>query len=56
MIRLFLRFVVYLCIFVVFVEGVGAFGLVRSKKDFYGAVRQEPIPSLQGDDYLGRKN
>jgi AraC family transcriptional activator FtrA len=46
--RLFVRLVVYVLIFVVFVGGVGLFGLVRSDKDFYGAVRQEPIPSLQG--------
>lgn len=46
--RFFVRFVLYVCIFVVVVGGVGAFGLVRSKKDFYGAVRQEPVPALQG--------
>lgn len=46
--KLLLRFVVYLCSFVVFVGGVGAFGYFRSQKDFYGSVRQEPVPSLQG--------
>jgi transcriptional regulator GlxA family with amidase domain len=45
--RLFLRLVVYVLIFVVFVGGVGFLGLIRSQKNFYGAIRQEPIPSLQ---------
>jgi AraC family transcriptional regulator, transcriptional activator FtrA len=46
--RLLVRLVVYVFIFVVFVGGVGFLGLIRSQKDFYAAVRQEPIPSLQG--------
>ncbi|MFY0543367.1 DJ-1/PfpI family protein [Brevibacillus sp. H7] len=46
--RLFVRLVVYVLIFVVFVGGVGLFGLIRSQKDFYGAVRQESIPPSQG--------
>ncbi|WP_367749405.1 hypothetical protein [Ammoniphilus sp. 3BR4] len=46
--KFFLRLVVYVCIFTVLVGGVAAFGFVESQKDFYGAVRQEMIPSLQG--------
>ncbi|MEW9670085.1 DJ-1/PfpI family protein [Ammoniphilus sp. 3BR4] len=46
--RLFLRIVVYVCVFTVFVGGVGLFGLIHSRKDFYGSIREMPIPSLQG--------
>jgi AraC family transcriptional regulator, transcriptional activator FtrA len=46
--RLLVRFGVYVLIFVVFVGGTGFLGLIGSRKDFYEAVRQEPIPSLQG--------
>ncbi|MDF2962137.1 MAG: glutamine amidotransferase [Paenibacillus sp.] len=46
--KFLLRLVVYLCSFVVFVGGVGAFGYIGSQKDFYGALRHEPVPSLQG--------
>lgn len=45
--RLLVRFGVYVLIFVVFVGGTGFLGLIGSRKDFYEAVRQEPIPSLQ---------
>ncbi|WP_134700994.1 DJ-1/PfpI family protein [Ammoniphilus sp. YIM 78166] len=44
--RLFIRFLVYAMSFVVFVGGIGALGMIRSQKDFYGAFRTEPIPSL----------
>ncbi|WP_047155450.1 DJ-1/PfpI family protein [Aneurinibacillus tyrosinisolvens] len=46
--RLFVRLVVYVLIFVVFVGGIGWFEFVRSREAFYIAARQEPIPSLQG--------
>jgi AraC family transcriptional regulator, transcriptional activator FtrA len=46
--RLLVRFGVYVLIFVVFVGGTGFLGLIGSRKDFYEAVRQEPIPFLQG--------
>jgi AraC family transcriptional activator FtrA len=46
--RLLVRFVVYLCIFVVFVGGVGMAGYSRSYNDFYGSVYDKPVPSLQG--------
>jgi AraC family transcriptional activator FtrA len=46
--KLLLRFAVYVLSFVVFVGGIGLFGLLRSQKDFYGSVRNEPVPSLQG--------
>lgn len=46
--KLLLRAVVYVCTFIVFVGGIGVFGLINSRKDFYGSIRKEPIPSLQG--------
>ncbi len=46
--KLLLRLIAYISIFTVMVGGVGFFGITRSQKDFYGAIRQEPIPSLQG--------
>lgn len=45
--RLFLRLVVSVCIFTLLVGGVATLGVVHSQKDFYGAVRHEPLPSLQ---------
>ncbi|MBP0725811.1 DJ-1/PfpI family protein [Bacillus sp. RG28] len=46
--RLVVRFVVYLLSFVVIVGGIGFYGFMRHKKDFYYNVRHEPVPSLQG--------
>lgn len=43
-----LRIVVYLCSFVLFVGGIGAFGFISSQKQFWLSFRQEPVPSLQG--------
>ncbi|MGD8189470.1 DJ-1/PfpI family protein [Brevibacillus ginsengisoli] len=44
--KLLLRIVVYVLSFVVFVGGIGFLGLLDSRKDFYEALRQEPVPSL----------
>jgi AraC family transcriptional activator FtrA len=44
--KLLMRFVLYVSVFVLLVGGAGAIGLARSKSDFYGAVRLEPIPAL----------
>ncbi|MBP1934509.1 DJ-1/PfpI family protein [Ammoniphilus resinae] len=44
--KLVLRFVVYVLSFVVIVGGIGAFGMIRSQGDFYGAFRTEPIPAF----------
>lgn len=46
--RLFRRLVVYVCMVVVFVGGMGWFGFDRSRDAFYQVSRQEPIPSLHG--------
>ncbi|WCK55235.1 DJ-1/PfpI family protein [Aneurinibacillus sp. Ricciae_BoGa-3] len=46
--KLLLRLVVYVLSFVVFVGGIGMLGLMRSQNDFYGTVRHEPVPYLQG--------
>jgi AraC family transcriptional regulator, transcriptional activator FtrA len=48
LLKLLFRFAVYVCIFVVFVGGIGWFGYDRSYKDFYGTVFDKPVPSLQG--------
>lgn len=46
--KFWLRLVVYLCSLVVVVGGVGLYGFIGSQGAFYGAIRQEPVPSLQG--------
>ncbi len=46
--KVFLRLIVYVMSFILFVGGIGVLGFFRSQKDFYLTVRQEPIPSLQG--------
>ncbi|WCN36259.1 DJ-1/PfpI family protein [Aneurinibacillus uraniidurans] len=46
--KVLLRLAVYIVSFVVFVGGVGFFQLSRSQNDFYGSVRHESVPSLQG--------
>ncbi|WP_126425213.1 DJ-1/PfpI family protein [Brevibacillus marinus] len=48
MLRFMLRIAVYVSIIVVLTGGVAAFGYLGSQKAFWGSVRQEPIPSLQG--------
>jgi AraC family transcriptional regulator, transcriptional activator FtrA len=46
--RLLLRVVVYVLIIVIVVGGVGVFGQLRSDKMFWAAVRELPVPSLEG--------
>ncbi|EST54899.1 DJ-1/PfpI family protein [Brevibacillus panacihumi W25] len=46
--KIFLRLATYVLILAVFVGGVGLLGYNRSFQDFYGALRQEPVPALQG--------
>lgn len=46
--KVLLRIVVYLCVFVVLVGGIGVLGFRQSQKDFYFSIRQQPVPSLQG--------
>lgn len=46
--KLFLRLVVYLLIFVVFVGGVEFYGIKQHQKDFYFNVHHEQVTSLEG--------
>ncbi|NGQ95295.1 DJ-1/PfpI family protein [Brevibacillus sp. SYP-B805] len=46
--RLLWRIVVYFCIFVVFVGGIGLIGFLREKQDYWTAGRKQPVPALQG--------
>jgi AraC family transcriptional activator FtrA len=46
--RFFLRLVVYVSIFVLFVGGIGVVGFIRSQNDYWFGVRDKPVPSLQG--------
>ena len=46
--RLVVRLAVYVLIFIVFVGGIGFYGVKRHQKDFYFNVRHEPVPSLHG--------
>ncbi len=48
MLKFLLRVGVYLSMIAVFVGGVAAFGYLGSQKAFWGSVRKEPVPSLQG--------
>ncbi|TRY27015.1 DJ-1/PfpI family protein [Brevibacillus sp. LEMMJ03] len=48
MLRFLLRIAVYLSVVVVLMGGVIASGYLSSQKAFWGSVRQEPVPSLQG--------
>jgi len=48
MLRFLLRVAVYLSMIVVLTGGVATFGYMGSQKAFWGSIRQEPVPSLQG--------
>ncbi|RXT02350.1 DJ-1/PfpI family protein [Ammoniphilus sp. CFH 90114] len=48
MLKLLFRFVVYIGIFILLVGGIGTYGEFRSQKNFYGNIRQEAVPSLEG--------
>lgn len=46
--KFLLRFLVYVCMVLMIVGGIGLFGFVRSWEAFYVAARQQPTPPLQG--------
>ncbi len=46
--RLFLRIIVYVSMIVLVVGGVGAFGFVRSQNEYWFAVRDTPVHSMEG--------
>lgn len=46
--KLLLRVAVYLCSIVMFTGGIGAVGFITSQIDFWGSIRKDPVPSLQG--------
>jgi len=46
--RFILRVAVFVGIIVVFMGGVAVSGYMGSQKSFWGSVRQEPVPSLEG--------
>ncbi|MFM1654651.1 DJ-1/PfpI family protein [Brevibacillus sp. B_LB10_24] len=48
MLRFLLRSAVYALILILVAGGIGTFGFLRSQKQFWLSVRQEPIPTLQG--------
>lgn len=48
MMKLLLRVVVYVMMFVIFFGGIGAFGYIRSKQEYWNPTRQTAIPALQG--------
>ncbi|MBP1932993.1 DJ-1/PfpI family protein [Ammoniphilus resinae] len=48
MLKLFMRFLVYVVTFTVLVGGVGFLGFLGSQKDFWVSFREEALPSLQG--------
>lgn len=47
MLRLFMRVVVYVMSFLLFVGGIGVAGLISSQKAYWFAVRDVPVPALQ---------
>lgn len=48
MLKWLMRSVVFLLVMLLVVGGVGIAGYLGSQKQFYGSVRMEPIPSLEG--------
>ncbi|MDH4618983.1 DJ-1/PfpI family protein [Brevibacillus sp. AY1] len=46
--KFLLRSVVYAMIIILLVGGIGVSGLVYSQGLFWGSIRQEPVPSLEG--------
>ena len=46
--KLLLRVVVYVMMFVIFFGGIGAIGYIHSSKGYWFPTRQTPMPALQG--------